>query len=206
MSLKGQPQTVKVQYSAVHCSAVMQRQQRDVRPPRHFEDYDVAGMTREAPPAPKPPKAKRPRTATRGTEDAMVPPPDTAGPSIPPPVSDAAEGVVLPQAEPEPAIGRPTEVRYTTVEGGTQRGGTLLVDSDGYSYTVKRSGPTHTHYRCAVKRKDLTCLATVKQTGNDYTPGPHPHSHNGEGSGFEKMVRAALVYYLMYRIHFVLWG
>ena len=70
---------------------------------------------------------------------------------------------------------------YTMIEGGTRRGGNLLVDSDGFTYVVKgKPGPTCTPWRCSVRGKTRKCPASVKQVGHTFTPGLHPHNHEGD--------------------------
>ena len=137
------------------------------------------------------------------TEDAVVPAPefvkqttvDESMVPLPVPLPAAAEAdptmvmatdeavVPLPAAEPQAAepqaVVMPTEVHYTTIEGGTQRGGTLLVDSNGFSYVMRRLPGASTTWRCQVRGKPKKCYASLKQVGNLYTPGPHDHNHPG---------------------------
>ena len=53
-----------------------------------------------------------------------------------------------------------------------------LVGSLGYTYTVKRRyDDENALWRCSVRNKTTSCLATIKQRGMEYTPGPHIHCH-----------------------------
>lgn len=61
---------------------------------------------------------------------------------------------------------------FEIIEGGTQRSNPLLVDSNDYSYTMK----SHKHnrsdritWRCSLRRKNLTCTATVLTPGCVYS-------------------------------------
>ena len=69
-------------------------------------------------------------------------------------------------------------VQYEIVESSTQLGRKKLVDSSGYSYAVKhRYSEEDALWRCSVQNKTTSCLATVRQYGMVFTPGPHMHSH-----------------------------
>ena len=66
------------------------------------------------------------------------------------------------------------DLTFEIIEGGTQRSNKLLVDSNGYSYTMK----SHKHsrsgritWRCALQKRKLTCTATVLQV-EDVFPLP----------------------------------
>ena len=73
---------------------------------------------------------------------------------------------------------QPQAVEYQVVESSTQRGGKKLVDSLGYSYTVKRTyDDENAVWRCCIRNKTCPCLATVRQHGTDFIPGPQPHCH-----------------------------
>ena len=86
-------------------------------------------------------------------------------------IEDGLPGPVIADDQPLP-------VRYEVVESSTQRGNKKLVDSSGHSYTVKRRySDDHAFWRCSVRNKMTSCLATVRQRGMVFTPGPHMHCH-----------------------------
>ena len=60
------------------------------------------------------------------------------------------------------------EVSFRIVAAGSTRGRDKLFNSDGYSYVLKRTTAVATTRRCSIKRKDLICHATVKQTGDKF--------------------------------------
>ena len=68
-------------------------------------------------------------------------------------------------------------IEYERIES-SQRGHMKLVDSIGYSYSVKRKyGEDNIVWRCTVHNKTTSCLATVRQHGTTYTSGLQIHSH-----------------------------
>ena len=70
------------------------------------------------------------------------------------------------------------EVSYTILEKGTERGKPLLVESRGYSYSVKRQYKKSTEWRCTVRNSKVKCGATVKQLDKTtFQCGPIPHCH-----------------------------
>lgn len=70
------------------------------------------------------------------------------------------------------------EVTYEIIERGTERGKPKLVSSDGYAYVVNRTFPSGTvDWRCSVRRKGLSCSATVKQTGDSFRASSSGHCH-----------------------------
>ena len=75
---------------------------------------------------------------------------------------------------------------YHVIEKGTQRGKPMLVDSLGYAYTKKwQKNPSvsRTTWICSVWSKTVRCLASVVQTGNQYTRGIHCHLHQARPGG-----------------------
>ena len=86
-------------------------------------------------------------------------------------IEDGLPGPVIADDQPLP-------VRYEVVESSTQRGNKKLVDSSGHSYTVKRRySDDHAFWRCSVRNKMTSCLATVRQRGMVFTPGLHMHCY-----------------------------
>ncbi|XP_069163140.1 uncharacterized protein [Procambarus clarkii] len=83
------------------------------------------------------------------------------------------------------------KVSYEIVEGGSQRGGPLLVDSSCFSYTKKRTTRTITTWICSVRNKTIKCHASVKQHGNTFRMGKQPHIHPPE-SGLVTKVKMHL--------------
>ena len=69
------------------------------------------------------------------------------------------------------------------IEGCTQRSNKLLVDSNGYSYTMKShkySLSGRITCRCTLRRNNLTCTATVLQVEDVFTPDSNTHIHPAE--------------------------
>ncbi|WAR08020.1 hypothetical protein MAR_017978, partial [Mya arenaria] len=57
------------------------------------------------------------------------------------------------------------EVDYEVVEEGSNRKRQKLVSSDGFSYCVKRETDSSRQWRCSIRRKDMSCYASVNQRG-----------------------------------------
>ena len=75
---------------------------------------------------------------------------------------------------------------YEVIVGGSVKGGDLLADNRGYTYSRKRTTDQATTWTCSNRGKK--CGATVKQQGLDsFTRGSREHNH---GSDHEKTVRA----------------
>jgi hypothetical protein len=73
------------------------------------------------------------------------------------------------------------DVTYTVVDGATKRGKTRLIDSQGYTYNVKRRRVNATDWQCSVRPKGNPCRATVKQNNNDiFERNTCSHNHPGE--------------------------
>ena len=69
------------------------------------------------------------------------------------------------------------EVSYTILEKGTELGKPLLVESRGYSYSVKRRYKKSTEWRCTVRNSKVKCGATMKQLDKTtFQCGHSPHS------------------------------
>eukprot|EP00105_Crassostrea_gigas_P043350 XP_019927498.1 PREDICTED: uncharacterized protein LOC105339689 isoform X2 [Crassostrea gigas] len=69
-------------------------------------------------------------------------------------------------------------VEYYMVDSGTERGKRKLVDSTGFSYTVKKND--HVLWRCTKRSKTINCPATIIQDGDNYRPGQKQHIHAGD--------------------------
>ncbi|KAJ7379401.1 hypothetical protein OS493_016638 [Desmophyllum pertusum] len=77
-------------------------------------------------------------------------------------------------------VAEPEEFQRTfqIVEGGTQRGKHKLVDSFGYTYTVKRRRIAGTDWQCSVRPKNNPCRAAVTQKPDGtFTVGGRAHNH-----------------------------
>ncbi|CAB4027969.1 hypothetical protein pdam_00025431, partial, partial [Paramuricea clavata] len=73
------------------------------------------------------------------------------------------------------------DVTYTVVDGATKRGKSRLIDSQGYTYNVKRRCVNATDWQCSVRPKGNPCRATVKQNNNDiFERNTCSHNHPGE--------------------------
>ena len=71
-------------------------------------------------------------------------------------------------------------ITYEKVESCSQRGEKKLIDSLGYSYTVKRKTNVAVHWRCVVRNKKINCKATIKEKDTEYERGHNPHCHPPE--------------------------
>ena len=69
---------------------------------------------------------------------------------------------------------------FHIVTAGSKKGGDLLVDSLGFTYTKKFSGKTTTSWMCSA-RGSRKCFATVSQWGDAFVRGKrHRHNHPGD--------------------------
>ena len=77
---------------------------------------------------------------------------------------------------PEEETTETDEPEFCIVAGGAKRGADILI-SLGYTFNKdgKVSKKGEQRWRCSVRNKNLTCLATVTQSTNDFRRGPHPH-------------------------------
>lgn len=71
-------------------------------------------------------------------------------------------------------------VTYEKISSSSQRGRHKLIESTGYSYTLKRKTKAGVHWQCVVRNKTMTCLATIKEVGNTFTRGHAEHCHPTE--------------------------
>lgn len=72
-------------------------------------------------------------------------------------------------------------VTYEKICSSTQRGEHKLIDSLGYSYTVKRKTNVCVHWRCALRNKNITCPVVIKEhNNNEYIRGEMDHCHPPE--------------------------
>ena len=61
---------------------------------------------------------------------------------------------------------------YEIVMTGGQRGNPLLIDSKGFSYSIKiRGGGNVTRWTCSKRSPPYKCKATISQSGNKFIPG-----------------------------------
>ncbi|XP_070531580.1 uncharacterized protein [Ptychodera flava] len=73
-----------------------------------------------------------------------------------------------------------SDIQYKIIEGSTVRRRMKLVDSRGYTYTVKRNTRKGTQWHCPKRNKQVYCLASVFQSGDSYKRGVHDHLHPPE--------------------------
>ena len=62
-------------------------------------------------------------------------------------------------------------IDFEIVRTGSQRGGSLLIDSRGFKYTVKFKEKVITRWICSKRSKLHTCKSIVIQTGSIFKPG-----------------------------------
>ena len=69
---------------------------------------------------------------------------------------------------------------WKVLPGASQRGGNLLVDRRGYSYSVKEVRGATTVWRCTYhNKKSCVCPATVRQRDDTFTAGVVEPCHAG---------------------------
>ena len=88
----------------------------------------------------------------------------------------------------------PYTLQYHLVNNGTKRGGRKLVDTDGYTYNVKRQRANATDWQCTVRPKGNPCKATVVQkSGGLFQAGKQGHNHQANvGSATAATITAAV--------------
>lgn len=70
------------------------------------------------------------------------------------------------------------EAEFVIQRDTSQKGHDTLTERDGYSYVVSRQRQATTYWRCSVRNRQRTCLATVTQYENgEFRHGRHPHNH-----------------------------
>ncbi|XP_033746946.1 uncharacterized protein LOC117332171 [Pecten maximus] len=69
---------------------------------------------------------------------------------------------------------------YEVLAKGTTRGKPLLVSSDGYTYTVKRTNKSTTIWTCSIRSKNIRCYASIVAKGTQFNRGPQEHVHPPE--------------------------
>ncbi|KAK8407542.1 hypothetical protein O3P69_002235, partial [Scylla paramamosain] len=72
------------------------------------------------------------------------------------------------------------EIIYEKVLQSSQRGSDKLIDSLGYSYTIKRKTSVAVHWRCVVRNTRVTCEAKTKEMDGIYERGTNQHCHPPE--------------------------
>ena len=88
------------------------------------------------------------------------------------------------------------------LEKGSERGQPLLVESRGFSYTLKPKNKSSTIWRCSVRNKKTQCGATIRQENHQFTLGPMAHSHSFLPEGWHRRIntkagRTTLQFYLL---------
>ena len=69
-------------------------------------------------------------------------------------------------------------VEFELIMSSLQRGKEKLVDSRGFTYTIKRKcNNVNVFWRCTVRYKTANCLATLQQQQTAFTLVPHKHCH-----------------------------
>ena len=72
----------------------------------------------------------------------------------------------------EPPVGSiepgPKEVNFELVEEASKKRGTKLIDSQGYTYNVRRRTQSATVWQCSVRTKSAYCQATVKHIKDEF--------------------------------------
>lgn len=66
---------------------------------------------------------------------------------------------------------------FSGIQASTLRNKKTLVDSRGYTFTIKREGKTVTTWRCSLLNKTITWSVTVKELPTRFVEGHQPHNH-----------------------------
>lgn len=84
-------------------------------------------------------------------------------------------------SQPEPVVLIPDEpLAYEIIPGGTVKGGDLLADNQGYTYSRSRKRPRVTTWCCS--NRGRKCPATVRQIGDSFKPGGREHNHTSNSA------------------------
>jgi len=69
------------------------------------------------------------------------------------------------------------ELQYEMVGASSKRGKLKLVDTCGYSYTLKYEGSDFTTWTCSICNKNVICRASVRQYGDEFWRNSTDHTH-----------------------------
>jgi len=105
-------------------------------------------------------------------DDSVVSADDDDGPSVPPNVDESS---LLSDTEAGDVSVR--ELEYEIVGASSKRGKPKLVDTCGYSYTLKYEGSDFTTWTCSVRNKKVTCRASVRQHGDEFRRNSTDHTN-----------------------------
>ena len=133
-----------------------------------------------APTRPLPPTASTTATTSATTSSSSTSVPDI---SLIAPMPHTPFHVPVPVVEPDiDVMEAPTaepsqipELNFTMVEKGSKSGKRQLVDSLNHTYNKKRCTKNATVWQCSIRYGLTYCVATVKQCGEVFTPGPSQH-------------------------------
>ena len=89
------------------------------------------------------------------------------------PHPEAEHSLLLSELIDLPLIHSHEKVTFEIIENATQKSNKLLVDCNGYSYTIKsqNSKSGRVVWRCTLRRNTITCTASVIQIGEVLLPG-----------------------------------
>ena len=77
----------------------------------------------------------------------------------------------------------PAPLTYQVVPNSSKAGTDMLVDSDGYTYGIKKRFGDRVAWRCPHRTNKLNCKATVNQCLGVYTQGKHQYNHQMDDLG-----------------------
>jgi hypothetical protein len=77
-------------------------------------------------------------------------------------------------------------IQYKVLKKASTKQRDVLVDSRGYSYTVKQEFVSSRSWRCVVRNKKTCCSATVVEEENGFRSGPSDHNHAPEPAAASK--------------------
>lgn len=86
---------------------------------------------------------------------------------------------------------------YEVIVGGSVKGGDLLADNRGYTYSRKRSAGQVTTWTCS--NRGQKCGASVKQVGeNSFVLGALKHNHEGDPGKTVRVKARVMVSYFYF--------
>ena len=113
----------------------------------------------------------------------------------PPPRPAPVQVPIVPSLPREVEVVVDDDVTFELLDNGTQRGGVMLADSIGFTYTKKRETEAgKVTWRCSVRSAAHTCKAGVTQTGQEYTRTAYGHDHPAQPGTAERIRKTKAIH------------
>ena len=82
---------------------------------------------------------------------------------------------------------------FRIIQSSSVRSRPRLIDSQGFTYNVKRRRGKITDWQCTIRNKTVRCMASFTESNGKLTPGSHSHVHAPEpGAGIKTIVTAKI--------------